>query len=266
MVITENNDISDKWTPHVFHPRPNFYETVNNETSFNLSFDVEEGVKIVSRFHLIGKKNSTIMFFHGNGEVSMDYDGEMASSYNNNGMNLFVTDYRGYGESNGIPSYRNMLKDSKAMFEQFSDYLKKNKFTGSLFAMGRSLGSAPAIELASNYPEHLKGLIIESGFSNTYDLLRKVGVPPNLLDPVIEKQYSNCEKIKHVKLPLLVIHGENDFIIPFQDGQELYHSCGVQENKKQLLMIKNAGHNDIWFTGKRLYLNAVIDFINKFSL
>ena len=86
------------------------------------------------------------------------------------GINLFVADYRGYGRSGGRPTVSNMLKDSHALLRGFKGTMADRGFNGSHFIMGRSLGSASAIELAANCPDEFKGMIIESGFCDVTDL------------------------------------------------------------------------------------------------
>ena len=66
-------------------------------------------------------------------------------------INLFVADYRGYGLSNGRPTATNLLKDAHAIFQGFIAFLEELNYGGDIFIMGRSLGSVPALEIASHY-------------------------------------------------------------------------------------------------------------------
>jgi len=77
-----------------------------------------------------------------------------------------VADYRGYGRSGGQPTFSNTAADARVILRYFLDTLELNGYTGPIFVMGRSLGSLSAVELASNYPEEMKGLILESGFAD----------------------------------------------------------------------------------------------------
>ena len=95
---------------------------------------------------------------YGNGDVVSDYDG-IAPIYNQQGINLFVTDYRGYGSSGGVPTFTSMITDAHRIFEAFLGILHNEHYTSDVFAMGRSLGSMSAIELAYSYQEQVKGLI-----------------------------------------------------------------------------------------------------------
>ena len=76
-----------------------------------------------------------------------------------------------------------------------------------------------------------------------------------------ELPISNSRKIAKVRLPLLVIHGEADTLIPVEQGRELYEASPVQD--KELLIIKGAGHNDVSFVQMKRYFAAIKDFVEK---
>jgi hypothetical protein len=65
--------------------------------------------------------------------------------------------------------------------------------------------------------------------------------------------------MEQVTIPTLVMHGENDVLIPAADGQELYDRCA--SDQKRLLLIPYAGHNDIMMVGGRQYFDAIRDFV-----
>lgn len=172
-----------------------------------------------------------------------------------------MTDYRGYGQSSGHPSFSNMIKDAHVIYKQFREYLSNNGFTGPVSVMGRSLGSASAIELASHYQAQLACLIIESGFAHTYNLLRRLGIPSSLLPPNREKEASTLPLIKKVTIPTLIIHGENDVIIPLEDGVALHKN--VSSENKEILIIPKAGHNDLLYFGPEDYMAAIKKIITE---
>src|SRR5512135_2088997 len=120
---------------------------------------VAEGISIGCRFYPAGKGSPNILYFHGNGEIASDYD-YVAPLYQQHGINLFVADYRGYGSSGGSPSCSAMIRDARPLFQGFVTFLSAGDFEGGLFVMGRSLGSAPAIEVAYRYQQLLQGLIV----------------------------------------------------------------------------------------------------------
>lgn len=215
---------------------------------------VETDVAIGARFHLGGRAHANVIFFHGNGEIAADYD-SIGPYYNRIGVNFLAVDYRGYGRSTGRPSVTAMMRDGHAVYHFAAAWLAQNGFTGPLILMGRSLGSASAIELASAYPEQVAGLIVESGFAFTGPLLRLLGADIDRIGFREEQGFCHIEKISRFKKPTLIIHAEFDHIIPFSDGQALFDAC--PSPVKTLLKIPGADHNDIMAHAFADYLAAI---------
>jgi len=239
---------------YLFHPRGEYYgmETPSNAT--DVLIPVESNVVIGGRFHIAQQTGANLIFFHGNGEIVADYD-EMGPVYNRMGLNFLAVDYRGYGRSTGTPTITAMMRDCHGIFEFSLEWLRDKGCTGPLIAMGRSLGSASALELASHYKDRMSGLIIESGFAYAGPLLRLLGINPEAIGFKEEKGFRNLAKIKTWDKPALIIHAELDQIIPFSEGQALYEACPSSE--KTLLKIPFADHNDIFARGLREYLREV---------
>jgi len=241
----------------VFYPREDYTSPPRNAVDY--SVPVEKDVAIVCRFYPSNKAAPSLLYFHGNGEVVFDYD-EIAILYNRIGINLFVADYRGYGQSGGRPSFASTIADAHVVFEYFRDTLKASGYTGPLFVMGRSLGSLSAVELAVSYPEELKGLIIESGFASAGKLLMYLGTLVSF--PRLEEfEKANLDKIRSITMPMLIIHGEWDELIPFEQAEVFYQNTGSRD--KRLLPIPQAGHNDIMLVGMEQYFQAIKEFVSS---
>ncbi|MFC2020978.1 alpha/beta hydrolase [Chloroflexota bacterium] len=227
------------------------------------SIKVEKGIKISCGFWVSGKGAPSILYFHGNGEMVANYDW-IAPFYTQRGINLFVADYRGYGSSNGKPTISNLLGDSHTVFEGFKEIISEEGFKGSLFLMGRSLGSIPAIELAFNYQEEIRGLIIESGTANNFHRLwSTMGL--NGRESILSEDslFLNKVKIRQVKKPTLIIHGEYDELIFVEEGKELYRNSASPS--KRILIIPGAGHNDIMMVEQNLYFDAIKGFVKTYG-
>jgi uncharacterized protein len=239
---------------YIFHPRPE--RGISNVSSAVLSvmIPVGEDVSIGGRFHMDQKESPNILFFHGNGELASDYD-DLGPLYNQMGINLLPVDYRGYGRSTGTPGVSAMMKDCHVIMEFVCKWLSDRGFTGPLILMGRSLGSASALELVASYPEKIKGLIVESGFAFTGPLLSLLGVNLEALNFDEKKGFGNLNKIKTYHGPTLIIHAELDHIIPFGDGQALFDASPAEQ--KTLLKIQRANHNDIFIHGFDEYMSAI---------
>ncbi|MCP4160190.1 MAG: alpha/beta hydrolase [Deltaproteobacteria bacterium] len=244
---------NDLITNFLFHPRK------GNVPSKGLDLRIPvESYEIGAKFFNSGENNPTILFFHGNGEIVSDYN-DIGEYYLNENINFFAVDYRGYGTSSGNPNASTTIKDSILVFDYVKNYLKENKITGKLYVMGRSLGSASAIEIAAKHENDLDGLIIESGFAYTVPLLKVLGISG--LDIIEEEGFNNLKKIEYYKKKLLVIHAENDHIIPFSDGEDLYRGCASED--KGLIKIEKADHNTIFYYGMEKYMDAVNKFIKN---
>jgi hypothetical protein len=203
-----------------------------------------------------------ILYFHGNGEIASDHDFS-APDYILSGASLLVVDYRGYGWSSGTPKVSALLSDVAPIMAALPDVLARGGLSEqTVVVMGRSLGSAPAIHTAHTYPDRVKGLIIESGFAHALPLLARLGITANLLanlpDPL-----GNAAKIAEINLPLLVIHGERDNLIPVANGQALYDASPAAQ--KRLLRVPRAGHNDLLMVAPDHYFGAIAYFLTQFN-
>jgi fermentation-respiration switch protein FrsA (DUF1100 family) len=246
----------------LFHPRPepadSPFQTAESKTRMggqkDILIPVQGEIAVGARFHMVEKSGGNLLFFHGNGEIVADYD-ELGAVYNQMGINLLAVDYRGYGRSGGKPTVTAMMRDCHIIFHFVRKWLQQNDFTGPLLLMGRSLGSASALELAAAYKNLIDGLIVESGFAYAGPLLTLLGIDSAALGFKEEKGFRNVDKIKDFDKPTLIIHAEFDHIIPYSDGQTLHAAC--QSGDKQLLKIPGANHNDIFIRGLHEYLAAV---------
>ncbi len=241
----------------VFYPRKDF--TPCPENAFDLLVAVENNVSISCRFYSGHREWPWILYFHGNGEVVSDYD-EISPLYHQKEINLIVADYRGYGASTGTPTLSDLVKDAHVVFKEVGEELSRRNLRKELWVMGRSLGSMAALELASQYQEKMKGLIIESGFPSVVRIMFRLGVAAPVTGR--EKIDREClERIKKIFLPTLIIHGDQDSLVPVENAKALYQHLGAQE--KELLIIPAATHNDIMFVGFKDYFNALQRFIEK---
>ena len=241
----------------VFYPRDEYTPCPKN--SFDIAVPMEDGVEVFTRFYMKDLKQPSILYFHGNGEVIYDYD-DVAPLYNALGVNLIVADYRGYGSSGGYPTFTDVCKDAKVIFNVVKGELAQREYSGKLWLMGRSLGSLSALEIAFHYQDKIEGLILESGFSNVARLINNFfGLPENF--PVQQFDQDCLDMLKSITLPALILHGDMDHIVPYKEG--LYIHENLSSTEKKMITISNAGHNDIMYMGmkKKQYFEPIKDFI-----
>lgn len=261
-VMTENTpDYSILDKPEIlmflFHPRPE--NGFGSPEAEELSIPAGDGCFIGGRYYHADIQAPTILFFHGNGEIAADYD-DLAPFFTGGGINFLPVDYRGYGRSTGSPSVTAMMTDCHDIYSFVRNFMAGKNNTAPFILMGRSLGSASVLELASNYHDDIDGLIIESGFAHLLPLMQLLGINPAshgiTTDPV-----ANLEKIKLYHGPTLIIHAEFDHIIPFSDGENLFNAS--PDTKKKMLKIPDANHNTIFACGLDAYIKSVKTLITE---
>jgi len=228
--------------------------------AIDVHIEVAPDVIIGCRFYIHAPESPNILFFHGNGETVPDYD-DIGPLYNHAGMNLLVTDFRGYSWSNGTPTVSSMLSDAEVLFTETQNWLQFNKYSGKLFLMGRSLGSVPAIDLATRHENDIKGLIIESGIADTIPLAKSLGIPVDDVDFSEKDGFRNIEKIATVKTATFIFHGARDEIIAADEAEKLQSFSGART--KEFIVIPGATHNTMITTGGKLYFETIKKFIDK---
>lgn len=240
----------------VFYPRKDNTRTPSGASDHFIA--VEKDVSVSCRFYIHSQGSASILYFHGNGEVVSDYD-YIAPSYNQLGLNLFVADYRGYGAGQGQPTLSNTVSDASIILKAFDDILHRGQYCSDVFVMGRSLGSISAVEIAYRCQEKIKGLILESGFAGFINLLLHLGLPAGSLG-MEDPEFPNLAKMRTIAVPTLIIHGERDQIIPASEGEALFRSSAASD--KRLVLIPGADHNDIMWTGREMYFQAIREFVS----
>ena len=243
----------------LFHPRAE-HDSKSPPGAVDYDIAVEEDVRIGARFHLAGLEDPNILFFHGNGEIVSDYD-SIGPMYNEHGLSLLVVDYRGYGTSGGTPTVTSMMRDAHVIFKEVQKWLKGENRTGPLVIMGRSLGSACAIELAASNEADIKGLIIESGFAHTVPLLSCLGVDTQALNITEADGFKNIQKIAQFAKPTLIIHAQHDQFTPVMSAEILQVQCPARA--KEFRMVPGADHNTIMIRAGKLYFEIIKRFTNK---
>ncbi|MGD8991191.1 MAG: alpha/beta fold hydrolase [Desulfobacterales bacterium] len=244
----------------LFHPRPEFGQSEPATDESRIMIPVDDDTRIGARFHLVERSGVNILFFHGNGEIVADYD-EFGPIVNQLGINFLVVDYRGYGRSNGRPTVTAMMRDCHIIFDFVRRWLAEKAYIGPLVLMGRSLGSASVLELASHYAAQIDGLVVESGFARSAPLLQILGIKAAEIGFEEALGFQNLDKIRRFRKPTLIIHAEHDHIIPHSEGALLFETCPAAD--KTILTIPDANHNDLFMRGLQDYLTALSKFARQ---
>jgi uncharacterized protein len=176
-----------------------------------------------------------VLFFHGNaGNVS--HRVEHALSLSGAGLDLLLVDYRGYGQSTGRPSEDGLHRDARASLAALraGDRVDPQR----VVYMGESLGAAVALRLALEAPP--LGCVLQSAFTSLRDIAREHY--PAALSALAGGAYPSLERIARLRAPVLILHGEDDEIVPVAHARTLYAAA---PEPRRLRIVPGAGHSDL---------------------
>jgi uncharacterized protein len=201
-----------------------------------------------------------VLFFHGNaGNLSDNL--EYLNLLHGSGFPVFIFDYRGYGNSYGWPFRENDLyQDARGALA----YLEGQGWShAGMIYFGQSLGSAVALQMALETPP--AGLVMESSFTSMREIVKHVS--PLAYYTVgwwgIHLPFDNFAKIGSSGVPLLLIHGDRDPVVPVQMTMRLFARAGTP---KMLHIIKGGGHCNVFQCDSLAYLGAWGSLLQKVSV
>lgn len=202
----------------------------------------------------------TMLYLHGNDKnIGVARDLNTAARMHGMGYNLLMVDYRGYGKSTGgEPSEAKVYEDAESTWK----YLVEHRAVGPkrIFIYGHSMGGAVAIDLATHHPE-AGGVIAESTFTSMVAMAaRKYYYMP--ADLLVNQRFDSIGKIDHLKIPLLLIHGTWDRLVPYQMSQRLFEKA---PQPKYLKLIEGGEHGNDGFVAPMEYRTAVSEFVQRYT-
>lgn len=204
----------------------------------------------------VEKAKGTIVFSHGNAG-SVAYHLGFVSWLLPEGYNVFLYDYRAYGKSKGRLSRKGIIEDVSAAFNYVAS--RKDVDATKLVSFSHSLGGAKSIVAIATKPiKGLRGVITYGAFSSYRQMARqKAGqVGANLTtDQFSAIQY--VEKIAPV--PLLIVHGSHDTMVPVSQGEALFKKAG---QPKTFFKIEHGGHGDLMDHDKAAYRKKMLAWLS----
>jgi len=173
------------------------------------------------------------------------------------GFSVFAIDYRGFGKSDGeLPSEATVYEDARVGWDWLA---KRQPDAQRRFIYGHSLGGAIAVDLAASFAHekgHARGLIVESTFTTFAELASELTtrwLPVSLL---LSQKFDSVEKIKQVRIPVLVVHGVGDRLVPSRFSEALFKAA---REPKRLLLVENGSHNNSMWIGDDDYQIALAE-------
>ena len=218
----------------------------------DITFMAEDGVKLNGWWLPHERARGTVLHCHGNAG-NLGHRVELAQRLHQLGVNVFLFDYRGYGQSAGWPSENGLARDARAAYEfvraQYGDTEQP-----PLLLHGQSLGGAVAARLALE--KQVRGVILESAFTSVPDMARQMypGLP---LHRLVSARYDALASVGKLTAPKLIAHSPDDDMIPFEMGRRLFEQAAPP---KRFIALAG-GHNDgLWPAD---YQQALREFVEQ---
>ena len=200
-----------------------YHPNVNNYFNDSLKVDIEEvQIRTTDNINLLGwfhkkdlNKFKTIVYFHGNAG-KLENRIHKLNYFKDMDVNFLIISWRGFSGNSGKPTEKGLYKDGKSAI----DWLKNIGLSeNDIILYGESLGTGIATHIAQN--RNFAGLVLETPFTSMVDAAKNVYpyIPVGIL---LKDRYENDKKIKHINIPVLVMHGEADQIVPFEMGKKMY--------------------------------------------
>ena len=212
-----------------------------------IEYRTDDGVRLFA--YVVGDGGtSAVLAFHGNADLAVRQIHWARQVAGRTGRLVVLAEYRGYGGATGAPTYAGSARDARAAWSAVRDTLGIPPDRIALF--GHSLGSAVATELASEVQPEV--LILQSPFTSARDMARIVIVRPLhvLWNAIARIHFDTESRVRALEVPVWVAHGTRDFIIPVRMGRAVHDAA---RTKGELLIVPDAGHNDVAETGGNAY-------------
>ena len=198
-----------------------------------LSIATADGERLQAWTLLHPEPRAHVLYFHGNGG-NLSVWAPILSGIARQGYSVLAFDYRGYGRSTGRPSESGLYKDVEAVVRHFWERTDRT----SVIYWGRSLGTVMAAYASTIHAPH--GLILESGFPDARSLVRSSPVL-TFLAMFSSYRFAGADYLRGAMTPVLVVHGDNDHVVPFTQGRALFDRV---TGPKQFFTIRGGDHND----------------------
>jgi len=221
-----------------------------------LLLTAEDGVRLHGWWLPVSGARRAVVLCHGNaGNVSHRLDRALLMQ-RQLGVSVLLFDYRGYGRSEGSPDEPGTYRDARAAYRWAVEQARIEPRELVLF--GESLGAAVATQLALERPA--AALVLESAFTSIPEMARAAYpfLPP--VGGLIRTRYETIVKVPKLTLPLLVLHGERDEIVPLSQGRRLFEAAA---RPKRWYVIPGAGHNDTYEAGGEAYWRTLAEFLKS---
>ena len=201
----------------MYHPDENNYFGDKLEVDVKkIKIKTSDGLDLLGWFHKKDlKKFKTIVYFHGNAG-KLENRIHKLNHFKEMDVNFLIIAWRGFSGNDGKPSEEGLYIDGNSAIKWLKNLGLSEK---DIIIYGESLGTGVATEIAQS--NGYAGLVLETPFTSMVEAAKNFYpyIPVSLL---LKDKYENQKKIKNINIPVLVMHGEVDQIVPFWMGKKIY--------------------------------------------
>jgi hypothetical protein len=237
-----------------------YHPDENNYFGDKLEFDIQkvkiktkDNIEILGWFHNKNLKDyKTILYFHGNAG-QLENRIHKLNHFKNMNVNFLIIAWRGFSGNDGNPSEKGLYTDGESAIKWLQN---KGIEEENIILYGESLGTGIAIQIAQN--KNFAGLVLETPFTSMVEAAKNFYpyIPVGL---ILKDKYKNDKKIKNVNIPVLVMHGEADQIVPFWMGKKVFN---LANEPKYLYFTKTDDHMMEYDEKLVLALKSFIESLN----
>lgn len=177
-----------------------------------------------------------LVYFHGNAG-NIQNRGPTIRPWIEDGYGVLLAEYRGYGGNPGIPTERGLYEDARAWMAWLAGH---GIPTSRLVLYGESLGSGVAVQMALENPG-LKAIALQSAYTSLPDVAR-LSYPYVPVEFLMKDRFENLAKVSDLKVPILLLHGARDPLIPVSQATRLYDAA---VEPKRIAVFPEGHHNDL---------------------
>ena len=228
--------------PHTYTPLAEAYA---NHAFQEIAVTTEDGFRLKAWYAPAAGKPCTIVFFHGNGD-SLLTAAPVADPYIDAGYGFLLAEYRGYSGMPGTPTEAGLYRDARA---DLYELMARGVPERHIILFGHSLGTGVAVEMATEF--HVGGAMLLAPYLSIPKAAQAhyPFLPATLL---ALDRFDSEKKIRSVHMPLLIVNGALDQVIPPSQGLKLY---SLANQPKEFHSLAGRGHNDAFGDFTPLSLN-----------
>ena len=208
-----------------------------------------DGLRLHAWYVPPSDRGPVLLWSHGNAG-NIDSRRALLPALAARGLGVLAYDYRGYGRSEGSPGEPGVYLDGAAAFD---DLVTRGTDPATIVCFGESLGGAVSIEVATR--RACRAVIVVSTFTRLADVARRHYGP---LGSLARDRFDSLARLPRVSAPVLIAHGDQDEIVPFELGERLFATAS---EPKRFFRIAGAGHNDA--LGRPALLDAIALFARE---